>query len=400
MVPSTNTNKNGISIVIPCLNEKLSIAEAIKQAQEGIKKTGLPGEVVVVDNGSEDNSAQIADQSGARVIHESVRGYGAALRRGFSEARYSILIMGDADLTYDFTKIDELIKPILDNKADFVIGNRMKNIKPGAMPWLHQYIGNPILTLCLCLMFRSYKIKDAHCGLRAITKVAYKRLQCVTTGMEFASEMVVRAIRTKISVAEIPIVYHPRSGESKLRSFRDGWRHLRFMILHSPSSILLIPGVVFWLVGFFITVSLSCGKIFWHERVFDIHTMIMGGLLNIISLQLILSGLLAKAYAHLSGLRDDPFIAWLYRKFTFEKAIMYVAFFLLAGFLLTGWVIGKWIVSGFGPLNDALIMFLGLNCLVNGVQLGTSCYLFSIMSLPRHIEHMPQHSLDTGISDL
>lgn len=395
-----NNNNNGITIVIPCLNEERSIGLVVDQARLGINKSGLPGEIVVVDNGSGDQSAKIATMHGARVIHESHRGYGSALRKGFSVARFNIIIMGDADLTYDFTRINELIEPILINKADLVIGNRMRNIKSGAMPWLHRYIGNPILTFCLRLMFRNSKIKDAHCGLRAIIKSSYIKLQCVTTGMEFASEMIINAIRHKLNIAQVDIIYHQRTGESKLRSFRDGWRHLRFMILHSPSAMLLIPGITFWLLGLVLTLRLSFGKVFWNERAFDIHTMIMGGVLNIISLQLIISGILAKAYAHLSGLRDDRFIAWLYRNFTFEKSILYITLFFLIGLALTIWVVIKWIASGFGPLNEAFVLFFSTNCLINAVQLATTSYLFSIMSLPRHIDIMPEHSRETGISDL
>ena len=184
----------GVSVVIPCLNEEASIGQVIAAARAGIAAIGTGGEVIVVDNGSTDRSVEIAKRSGARVLTETHRGYGAALRKGFADARHEIVVMGDGDLTYDFKKLGDLVLPILAGEAQFVIGNRMGNILPGAMPPLHRYLGNPILSGLLRLMFHDRRVKDAHCGLRAISRDVYRRLRCVTTGMEFASEMVVRAI--------------------------------------------------------------------------------------------------------------------------------------------------------------------------------------------------------------
>ncbi len=390
----------GVTVILPCLNEEASVGEAVTRALAGIAATGLPGEVLVVDNESTDRSAANAVERGARVVTERHRGYGAALRCGFREAAYDYMVMADADLTYDFAEIPNFIAPLRSGQAQLVMGNRMRNIRPGAMPWHHKYIGNPVLSLALRLMFHSHAVKDAHCGMRAITRAAYDQLRCVTTGMEFASEMVIRAIRCDLRIAERDITYHPRKGYSKLRSFRDGWRHLRFMALHSPAFMLLFPGLFFWLVSLLLLVRFAFGSLIFHTRVFDIHSMIVGGILNAVSMQLILVGLLAKAYAHLSGLHDDPLIAWLYRRLTFERAIFYVTPFILMGLVATLWVIGKWIFAGFGALNEARLLFFGSICLINGVQLGTSAYLFSIMALPRHIDQMaPQHE-DTAIRDL
>ena len=190
----TESAADGVSVVIPCLNEEASIAQVVDAALAGIAKLGLPGEVVVVDNGSVDRSPELAAEHGARVLTEDERGYGAALRRGFRDARYGIVVMGDGDLTYDFSRLDELVRPILDGAAEFVVGNRMGNIRPGSMPKLHQYVGNPVLSLLLRVMFHTHTVRDAHCGMRAILRSTYRRLRCVTTGMEFASEMIVRAI--------------------------------------------------------------------------------------------------------------------------------------------------------------------------------------------------------------
>ena len=392
-------NKKGISVIIPCLNEEQSIGESVDRALRGIELSGEEGEVIVVDNGSTDRSVEIARAHGAHIYHEEHRGYGAALRQGFTNAHYDIAVMGDADLTYDFTQLRDLTGPIREGRADFVIGNRMRHIQPGAMPWLHQYIGNPLLSLMLRLMFHNHSVKDAHCGLRAISMDAFRSMRCVTTGMEFASEMVIRAIRGKLRIEERDIVYHPRAGDSKLRSFRDGWRHLRFMMLHSPSSMMILPGLIGWLIGFAIIIPLAFGQITLSERVIDIHSMIVGGIINVISIQLILVGLLAKAYAHLSDLHHDPLIAWFYRRFTFEKSIAYITPFILLGVVLTLWVVLNWVSGGFGPLDQSRVLFLGLIFLVNGVQLGSSAYLFSIMALPRHIDALPQHEEDKGGSE-
>ncbi|HOW96581.1 MAG TPA: glycosyltransferase family 2 protein [Kiritimatiellia bacterium] len=222
--------QTGISVVIPCLDEQAGIGAVVRDALRGIRDSGLPGEVLVVDNGSTDGSADIAQQAGARVVREPVRGYGAALRRGMAEAQQAFLVMGDGDRSYDLADIPRLVEPLWRNEADLVMGDRMRDIRPGAMPWLHRRLGNPLFSLLVRVLFRNNTVHDVHCGLRAIRKESYTALQCATTGMEFASEMVVRAFRAKLRIQEIAVVYHPRVGVSKLRSFRDGCRHLRFVI--------------------------------------------------------------------------------------------------------------------------------------------------------------------------
>ena len=387
----------GISVVIPCLNEEESIGQTIAAARQGIQKTGLPGEVLVVDNGSTDRSAQIARESGARVVAESHKGYGSALRRGFDSAAFEIMVMGDADLSYDFTKLDDLTKPIQNGEADFVIGNRLANVLPGAMPKLHQYFGTPFLAGIMRFMFHNKSIHDPNCGMRALTRTAYRRLRCVTTGMEFASEMLVQAMRHGVRILERGITYHPRVGESKLRSFKDGWRHLRFMLLYSPTMALLLPGIVVWVLGLILALPLAFGPITMDHRRVDIHFMIIAGLLNITSIQIITIGMLAKAYAHLSGLRHDPVVAWFYRWFRFERVSIAALVVFLAGIVITVKTVIQWVSSGFGNLNEARPLFFALLCLVNGVQLGAAGYLFSIMALPRHLDEVKPEVADTEI---
>jgi len=397
MVANDEQNRRGVSVVIPCLNEEKSIGQAVDLARRGIERLGVEGEVIVVDNGCTDRSAEIAEAHGARVLEEGHPGYGAAIRKGFAHARYSVLVMGDGDLTYDFSKMDELVRPVLSGEADFAIGNRMRNIKPGSMPKLHQYVGNPLLSMALRLLFHNHSVKDAHCGMRAIDKVAYERLRCVTTGMEFASEMVVRAIHQQLRITERDIAYHPRVGHSKLRSFKDGWRHLRFLMLHSPTAMLLVPGGVCWLVGMVISLRLAFGPVVIDGRHIDVHFMIMGGLLSLVSLQIITIGLLAKAYAHLAGLRFDPVVAWFYRWFTFEKAFLLAVPMVLAGAGVSIAVVVDWMLSGFGDLDQAKPLFFAVLCLVSGVQIAAASYLFSIMALPRQIDDMPLQARETGI---
>jgi len=390
----------GVSVVIPCLNEEASIVQVIAAARAGIAAVGAGGEVIVVDNGSTDNSVELARDAGARVLLETHRGYGSALRRGFADARHEILVMGDGDLTYDFAKLDDLVRPIRAGEAQFVIGNRMGNILPGAMPPLHRYLGNPILSGLLRLMFRDKRVTDAHCGLRAIRRDTYRDLRCVTTGMEFASEMVVRAIQDRVVIAQRDIVYHPRVGDSKLQSFRDGWRHLRFLMLHSPTMLLLLPGAVCGALGLLLALPMAFGPVVVSGRNIDIHFMILAGLLHIVGVQIVTTGLLAKAYAHLSGLRHDEFVARLYAWFTFEKAVLGAALVALAGGAIAGGVVLEWVLSGFGNLNRARLLFFALLLLVDGVQLGLASYVFSIMALPRHIDAPTAENESTAIADV
>ena len=227
--PSMNNDNILVSIVMPCLNEEETLASCIEKAQTTLVTLGIAGEVIVADNGSTDASIAIAERLGAKVVHQPTRGYGAAYLTGLAAAQGQYIIMGDSDDTYDFTDLERFITP-LQNGYDLVIGNRFKGqILPGAMPWARRYIGNPILSGILRVLFGTH-ISDSHCGMRSFTVDAYKRMALKTTGMEFASEMVIKAVEVKLKILEIPITYHPRAGESKLHAIRDALRHLRFML--------------------------------------------------------------------------------------------------------------------------------------------------------------------------
>src|ERR1019366_4551811 len=222
-IPAARSEESAplVSVVIPCLNEEENVERCVRGAIDALASAGLEGEVIVVDNGSDDRSAELAAAAGAQVVVEPRRGYGSAYLAGFAAARGTYIVMADADLTYDFGEIPSFIRE-LQSGAELVMGNRMGNIKPGAMPWLHRYIGNPLLTGLLNLFFRT-GVRDAHCGMRALRRDVLDRLDLRTTGMEFASEMVIRAAKQHLAITEVDIEYHPRGGESKLSSFRDGW---------------------------------------------------------------------------------------------------------------------------------------------------------------------------------
>jgi hypothetical protein len=295
--PEKAADAIAISVVLPCLNEAPSVGRCVESALEAISRSGLTGEVVVCDNGSTDGSAEIAEQAGARVVHESVRGYGSAYLRGFSSARGTFLVMGDADASYDFGEIPKLVAMLQDG-YDYVVGSRFAGrILPGAMPWTHRYIGNPVLTGVLNRLFGT-RLSDAHSGLRAMTRPAYQRLMLRCTGMELASEIAVRAAQTGLRQAEVPITYHPRSGSSKLRPLQDGWRHLRFLVGMVPGLMMMVFGLL-TLVLAAATVIVVQPRPFGTSPSFSLHLTILFTLITLVGAQVVELG----AAAHLHSLK-------------------------------------------------------------------------------------------------
>lgn len=282
-----------ISVVMPCLNEADSVGICVQKALEGIRRTGLRGEVIVSDNGSTDGSPAIAREAGARVVLQPARGYGNAYLKGFSEARGRYIVMGDSDNTYDFTELADLVQPLADGSADYVLGSRFGGeILKGAMPWTHRYVGNPVLTWVLNQFF-GLRSSDAHSGMRAFTREALDRMGLCCEGMEFASEIVVKAARAELRVSEVPIRYHPRIGESKLNGIRDAWRHLRFMLLLSPKYLFIIPGLVFFLVGFLGQSVLLVGSVSVGHHSLQVHFSILFALLTLAGSQAVIFGVFA-----------------------------------------------------------------------------------------------------------
>jgi glycosyltransferase involved in cell wall biosynthesis len=369
-----------ISVVIPCLNEVENIEQCVAMAQAAIELAGISGEVIVADNGSEDGSAELAEAMGAHVIHEPLRGYGSAYLAGFAAARGEYIVMADADLTYDFNEIPRFLAE-LEAGADLVMGDRMQNIQPGAMPWHHRYIGNPLLSRFLNLLFHT-GVSDAHCGMRALRRDRLGVLELRATGMEFASEMVVRAAKAKLDIREFPIEYHPRGGESKLSSFRDGWRHLRFLILHSPRHLFIVPGVAMSALG-----GLICLTVLAHVDVFgrrwEVHTLIGGSLLLIIGVQVVTLGLCALAYATYFMGEHDPWFDAMSRRYRLEHGLMLGGASAFLGLAMIVVIVLQWIERGFGSLADERLAILAATLLVLGIQVIFSSFLLSILGLRR-----------------
>lgn len=370
-----------VSVVIPCLNEEQSIGACVRSAKEVLDEHAIAGEVVVADNGSEDDSAALARAAGAHVVHEMRRGYGSAYLAGFAAARGRYLITADADQTYDFNEIPRFVAS-LENGADLVIGNRMNNIVPGAMPWLHRYIGNPILSGFLNLLYRS-GVHDAHCGMRALRRETLLALQLRSTGMEFASEMVVRAVKEGLEIAEFDIEYHPREGQSKLSSFRDGWRHLKLLLVNSPTALFMVPGLVLLVLGLLgIVLSVSDFSLF--GRQWNIHATIASALLTIVGAQIVALALSARTFAvNVLNEKPDRLLAWGQAHVRLESGLIAGGIIFLTGFVIDAVIVGIWINRGFGELSEERLLVLGSVLIILGVQTFFSSFFLSILGLAK-----------------
>jgi len=369
-----------VSVVIPCLNEEQNIDRCVRAAEHALSATGLRGEVIVVDNDSEDRSAALAAAAGASVLHEPRRGYGSAYLAGLAAARGDYIVMADADLTYDFADIPRFVEKLAAG-ADLVIGDRMDNIEPGAMPWLHRYIGNPLLSGILNLFFRT-GVRDAHCGMRALRRDAIARLGLRTTGMEFASEMVVRAARERLVIAELPIKYHPRGGESKLSSFRDGWRHLRYLLVHSPLHLFLLPGALMAGLGLLLSITVL-GNLNLFGRKWYLHTQIAGTLLLVVGVQVIAMGLCAQAYATYYLGHHQRWFDAIRSRFRLEHGLVTGSLIAGVGLAVVAVVVVRWIERGLGPLSEERLALAGATLVIIGVQVFFTSFLLSILGLHR-----------------
>jgi glycosyltransferase involved in cell wall biosynthesis len=370
-----------VSVVIPCLNEAENIESCVRAALEAIVRMGVHGEVVVADNNSEDDSARLAERAGARVVVERRRGYGSAYLAGFAASRGRYIVMADADLTYDFEEIPRFVAA-LEEGAEMVIGDRMDNIQPGAMTWSHRYIGNPVLTGLLNLFFRT-GISDAHCGMRALRREVLPRLDLRTTGMEFASEMVIRASKEKLRIAEFPIEYHPRGGESKLSTMRDGWRHLRFLLVHSPNHLFILPGAVLAVIGGLFLVLVESGLALF-GRVWGVHAIIGGALLMIMGTQIVALGLCAHAYGTYFMGDRDPWFDRMRARFRLEHGLLLGGLFIATGLAVGGFILATWISHGFGSLSDERLAVVAASVIIVGIQIFFSSFLLSILGLRRN----------------
>jgi glycosyltransferase involved in cell wall biosynthesis len=380
-------DKLELTILMPCLNEAETLAACIGKAQGFLDRTGIAGEIVIADNGSTDGSREIAESLGARVVPVADRGYGAALAGGIQAARGRFVIMGDADDSYDFANLDAFVAQLRDG-ADLVMGNRFRGgVGPGAMPWHHRYIGNPVLSFAGRLFFRT-PVRDFHCGLRGFSRAAVVGLNLRTSGMEFASEMVVKATLSGLDVREVPTTLKKdgRSRPPHLRSFRDGWRHLRFLLLFSPRWLFLYPGIALLGLGLLIGGILLPGPLQLGGVSFDVHTFLVAALCIIVGLQSISFAIIGRRFASRYGFipRSGNYDRLL-EALTLERVLLIAGTLMLIGIVALAWGLNLWAMRDFGPLNASRTMrpvILAMTALVTGFQLMMSGFMSSMINIP------------------
>jgi glycosyltransferase involved in cell wall biosynthesis len=380
-----------LSVVMPCLNEAETLAQCVRTARQALEAHGIAGEIIVADNGSSDGSQEIAKANGARVVSVAERGYGSALMGGIAAARGRYVIMGDADASYDFAEIPQFLAKLRQG-YELVQGCRLPagggRVEPGAMPVLHRWLGNPVFSRLARFWFRA-PINDIHCGLRAFSKALYQRLDQRCTGMEFASEMIIKSALHGARIAEIPIVLRPdgrKKGRSHLRTWRDGWRHLRFFFLFSPRWLFLLPGAALILAGI-AAYALGFPRVEIRGVGFDVHTLLFGSVAMICGYQAIIFAVLTKVFAINEGLLPaDRRMATLLRNVTLETGLLSGAAALVAGLALLGIAVNEWRAAGYGALDYGSTMrrvIPGMTLTVLGFQTVLSSFYLSILGLRR-----------------
>ncbi len=378
-----------VSVVMPCLNEEKTLPACIVAARRGIAAAGITGEVIVVDNGSTDRSVAVAEAQGARVVRCDRRGYGNALRAGFAAAHGRFILMGDADESYDFAELPRFWKEI-EAGHDLVMGSRLEGrIEPGAMPWLHRYVGNPALSGILRLLFR-VPVSDAHCGMRAFTKEALARMDLRTGGMELASEIVIKAGGAGLRIGEIPVTLHKdaRGRPPHLRSFRDGWRHLRYMLMMAPNWLFFLPGLLSLGTGGLLIGALLPGPLRVGAVTFDVHTMLLGMALALLGVYLLLLGCFVKAFSYTErlGATSAAGFASALRRVKLEHGLVAGGAMVAVG--LTGdlWFLAGWIAEGAGRLDAGATLrpaILYTTLLVAGLQVFFGAFFLSMLGISR-----------------
>ena len=375
-----------LTILMPCLNEAATVGVCIAKARGFLERAGIAGEVVVADNGSEDGSQALAEAGGARVVAVSERGYGAALRAGIGAARGRYVIMGDADDSYDFSRLDAFVEKLRAGHP-LVMGNRFKGgIRPGAMPALHRYLGNPVLSFIGRLFFRT-RVGDFHCGLRGFDREAVASLDLRTPGMEFASELVVKAALAAWRIAEVPTTLDPdrRGRPPHLRSWRDGWRHLRFLLLFSPRWLFVYPGLALLLLGVAMTTALYFSPLHIGGLGLDVHSMLYASAGALLGIQLCLFGLFARLSAQLTGLLPpQPELQRLLRWVTLELGLLAGLGIALLGLIWSVAAFWRWRETGFGALDPRVVMrdtIPAAALMVAGMELFLASFLLSVLRL-------------------
>ena len=388
--PAADARPVELTILMPCLNEAETIEICVRKARGYLERSGVAGEVLVADNGSTDGSQALALAAGARVAMVLEKGYGAALMGGIREAHGRYIVMGDADDSYDFETLDPFLERLRAGDA-LVMGNRFKGgIQPGAMPLLHRYLGNPVLSFIGKLFF-SIPVNDFHCGLRGFSRQAMLDLKLSTTGMEFASEMVVKTALNGLPMSEAPTTLKPdgRSRAPHLKTWRDGWRHLRFLLLHSPKWLFIYPGAALMALGLLLSATLATGPLQLTAHVqIDVHSMLASCFAVILGVQLIMFGALARRYGEIEGFLPatrTP-VSKLVLGLTLETVLQAAGVVFLGGVIGAGWALWSWASSGFGPIVYDQIMrvlILSLTAVTVGVQLAASGFLASVFTLRR-----------------
>ena len=377
-----------LTILMPCLDEAETLAACIGKARGFLDRAGIAGDVLVADNGSTDGSQQIAAASGARIVEVAEKGYGAALAGGIAAARGRYVIMGDADDSYDFSSLDPFVAKLREGNA-LVMGNRFAGgIAPGAMPWHHRYIGNPILSFLGRLFFKT-PVADFHCGLRGFDREAVIGLNLRTTGMEFASEMLVKATLSGLRIAEVPTTLTPdgRSRAPHLRSFRDGWRHLRFLLLFSPRWLFLYPGIVLLALGLLVGTLLVSGPLKVGETLeLDLNTFLAAAMCIIVGLQAVSFALIGRRFASRYGFipRSEKFDRLL-EALTLERVLGAAIVLVVIGLAALVWAVVSWATAGFGALHSSAVsrfMIVSITTLVAGLQLALSAFMSSMVNIP------------------
>jgi glycosyltransferase involved in cell wall biosynthesis len=372
-----------VSVVMPCLNEEEAIGPCIEKIRRTFQAAGLEGEVVVCDNGSTDASVSIAEQMGARVVHQPLRGYGNAYLKGFEHARGQYLVMGDADDTYDFTMIPQFLAPLQGQGVDFVTGSRYLNGGDAHITALHRWFGNPALTRILNLLFGT-RYTDVYCGFRAFSRAAYDRIRPVSPGMEFNLELAINAGLAGLRTREIPIVLAPRKGESKLRTFRDGWRSLRMMLLYSPNKLFLIPGATLLLLGLLVHLVVLLGVVRFGGRPAAGVTAVFGTIFSVVGFEILSLGLHAKTYSWSRRFdQDNRVLKAFYTRFTLETGLLLGAALLLCGVGILVAITVEWVRSKLLPLPHPEWASLGATLVILGSSTLFSSLFISAMSMSK-----------------
>jgi glycosyltransferase involved in cell wall biosynthesis len=369
-----------ISVVIPCLNEEEAVGRVVDQAREGIRRSGREGEVIVVDNASTDRSAEVAAEHGAIVVREERPGYGSAYLAGLGLVQGDYIVMGDADETYPMADLAPFVERLAAGD-DLVMGSRFEGTIHGeAMPWLNRHVGNPILTGLLNVLF-DVKISDAHCGMRAVRRDALATLDLHSTGMEFASEMVFKAFRRKLRVSEIPIDYYPRVGESKLNRFGDAWRHVKFMLLYSPSWLYFVPGLTLLLLGVIGALALAAGPVTVLGRTWQIHSLFLCMFAILLGMQVVQLGIFARAFAAAHLGETDSLVEGARGQLRLEHGLAGGGILLLAGILTLLAIFVSWAIGGFGALSHEYATAIGFTLVALGVQVILGSFFLSLLTM-------------------